>query len=111
MNKTAQDLSAASETIVSLEKKVEKLEGQQAETSRIAFADGFRSYVTGFLAVDPDYDWSKFVPSTRSWIEEFKVQQAHAIEDKRLEIELEAASDSAKKFLEQPSPHEARPDG
>ena len=110
LNKTAQDLSNAGETVVSLEKKVEELEGQQAEASRLAYADGFRSYVTGFLAVDPDYDWSKFVPATRTWIEEFKVEQAQAIEERRLEIELEAASDSAKKFLEQPSPLEARPD-
>ena len=38
------------------------------------------------------------------------MEQAKAIEDKRMEIELEAASDSANKFLEQSSPLEARQD-
>ena len=110
LNKTAQDLSNAGETVVSLEKKIEELGEKHAEDNRLAFADGFRSYVTGFLAVDPEYDWSKFVPATRAWIEEFKVQEAKAIEEKRLQIELETASDSARKFLEQASPLEARQD-
>ena len=111
LNKTAQDLTASSGRALSLENTVEDLKSQLTTTHNEAFAEGFRSYVTGFLAVDPDYDWSKFVSSTRTWIEEFKVEQAQAIEDKRLAIELEAAAESAHKFLQQGSPEMARQDG
>lgn len=93
--------------MVTFEGKVEDLKGQLAEANEAAFTDGFRSYMTGFLAVDPDYDWAKFVPATRTWIEEFKVEQAQAIEEKRLEIGSEAASASASKFLENASPTKA----
>ena len=47
------------------------------------------------------------MPATREWIEEFKIEEAKAIEEKRLAIELEAASASAEKFLQQ-SEDEAR---
>ena len=111
LNKTAQELTAASGRVLSLETKVEDVENQLAVAHETSFAEGFRSYVTGFLAVDPDYDWGKFVPSTRTWIEEFKIEQAKVIEEKRMEIELEAASESAKRFLQQPSPQDGtRPD-
>ena len=112
LNKTAQELTASGERALSLETTVENLRKQLDVTHKEAFAEGFRSYVAGFLAVDPDYDWGKFVPATRTWIEEFKIEQAKAIKEKRMEIELEAASESAQKFLQQPSPQDgAHPDG
>lgn len=110
LNKTAQELTASSEKVASLESTVEDLHKQLDEAERTSFVAGFRSYVTGFLAVDPDYDWGKFVPATRDWIEEFKVAEAEAIEEKRLAIELEAASASAQKFLQQ-NEDEARQEG
>ena len=103
-------MTDSSAKTVALEKKVEDLHMQLGEAEQTFFAAGFRSYVTGFLAVDPDYDWGKFFPATRSWIEEFKVEEAKAIEEKRLAIELEAASVSAQKFLQQ-SEDEARQEG
>ena len=111
LNKTAQELTDASGNVLVLENKVKEMQEQMTVVESSSFASGFRSYVTGFLAVDPDYDWSKFVPATRAWIEEFKVEEAKAIEDKRMEIELEAASASATQFLQQESPYEARQDG
>lgn len=31
-----------------------------------AYTEGFMGYLKGFLAVDPDYDWSRFGESTLS---------------------------------------------
>lgn len=45
------------------------------------------------------------------WIEEFKVEQAKAIEEKRLEIELEVAAALVNTFLEQVFPRKAREEG
>ena len=110
LNKTAQELTASSEKVLSLESEVDDIKARLVTTESSSFAAGFRSYVTGFLAVDPDYDWSKFVPATRAWIEEFKVEEAKAIEEKRLATELEAASASTQKFLQQKE-DEARQEG
>ena len=111
LNSTAQDLTAASERVVSLENTVADLQKQLVEANNKSFSAGFRSFVTGFLAVDPDYDWNKFIPATKTWVDQFRVEEAKAIEEKRLEIELEVAAASANEFLEQSSPSKARPDG
>lgn len=49
LKKIAQDLTTASEKVVALENTIEYLWKQLAETNEIAFADSFRSYVTGLL--------------------------------------------------------------
>lgn len=84
LNQTAQELTASSEKVVELEKQVEDLQKQLGEAEKSSFASGFRSFVTGFLAVDPEYDWGKFIPATRSWVEEFRVEEVKAIEEKKL---------------------------
>ena len=104
LNKTAQDLSLSNDRVAELEKQVEDLNTQLGAPNQSSFAEGFRSFVTGFLAVDPEYDWSKFIPATKTWVEEFRVEEAKAIEAKRMEIELEVAAISANAFLEQSSP-------
>ena len=107
LNQSAQDLSLSNERVTELEKQVKDLQTQLDAPNQSSFAEGFRSFVTGFLAVDPEYDWSKFIPATKAWVEEFRVEEAKAIEEKRMEIELEVAAISANAFLEQPSPQDA----
>ena len=106
LNQSAQDLSLSNERVAELEKQVKDLQTQLDAPNQSSFAEGFRSFVTGFLAVDPEYDWSKFIPATKAWVDEFRVEEAKAIEDKRLEIELEVAAISANAFLEQSSPQD-----
>ena len=57
-------MTASSEKVNSLENEVEDLQVRLVTTETSSFAAGFRSYVTGFLAVDPEYEWSKFVKGT-----------------------------------------------
>ena len=101
LNKAVQEATSAGERVLSLEGTVQQLQQQLVEVENTSFAAGFRSYVTGFLAVDPEYDWSKFLPSTKAWVEQFKVDEAGAIEEKRLEIGLEVVAVSANASFQQ----------
>ena len=56
-----------------------------------AYEEGFKGYVLGFLATDPEYSWEKFDPDTRKWIEDFKKENGPAIAAKKVEIEAELA--------------------
>lgn len=55
----------------------------------LSFQKGFDFYLLGFIANDPDYDWSKFGPGCAEDIEEFKRVHADAIKAKRVELGLE----------------------
>lgn len=52
-------------------------EKRKIETA--SFAKGFRFHATGFLANDPDYDFTKFGEETVKWISAFKIEEADAI--------------------------------
>ena len=104
LNQSAQELTASSEKVIELEKQAEDFQQQLGEVEKSSFAAGFRDFVAGFLAVDPEYDWGKFIPATKQWVDDFRVEEAKAIEEKKMEIELEVAAISANKFLQQPSP-------
>lgn len=54
-----------------------------------SFSRGFRNYASGFLAVDPEYDFSKFGQETVDWIEKFKIDEADEIKAKRISLGLE----------------------
>lgn len=75
-----------------------RLEDQQhgwlAEKTKIqedSFASGFKHYATGFLANDPEYDFTKFGEETVQWIKNFKVDEAATIKARRIELGLEEA--------------------
>ena len=68
----------------------------EAEKIKAAsYEEGFKGYVLGFLATDPEYSWEKFDPDTRKWIQDFKSENESAIAAKKLEIEAELARPNA----------------
>lgn len=105
LNSMGQSLTAASERIYSLENEVTSLKNDLQSSKDASFEEGFKSYVTGFLAVDPDYNWSNFGEDTLKWMEDFKVQEAQAITEKRALIEQEKMSAASNPTIE------ARPQG
>lgn len=96
---------------VILEENTSKLKGMAVEIDKLwvkehhhaeelkaaednGFEEGFRSYLKGFLAVKPDFDWSDFGADIVQWMADFKVAEAEAISEKRAEHLAKLASEA-----------------
>ena len=55
------------ENILLTENQTGNWEEEKEKLLGAAYEEGFRGYVLGFLATDPDYSWEKFDPDTRKW--------------------------------------------
>lgn len=73
------------------DQKNERAEERQKEKNA-SFEEGFKNYASGFLVVDPEYDFAKFGEDTVTWIADFKGQHAADIKAKRIVLGLEQAS-------------------
>ena len=73
------------------EKQASTWDEEKEAVQDAAYEEGFKGYVLGFLATDPEYSWEKFDPDTRKWIEDFKAENVVAIAAKKIEIEAELA--------------------
>ena len=92
LNATGRELTETSRKLVVAESELVDLKARHEFDLENAFADGFRDYVAGFLAVDPEYDWSKFGEKTRDWVADFRRDEAAVIAEKREAIEAEKAT-------------------
>lgn len=89
LNKEISELKARQEELV--EDQQNGWKEEKAKIENESFSQGFRYYATGFLANDPDYDFTKFGEETVQWIEKFKVDEASEIKARGVELGLEEA--------------------
>lgn len=82
-------LADALADVQDLQGEVAAAKADQEKVKADAYTEGFRGYLKGFLAVDPDYDWTMFGESTVKWMEEFKVLEAGAIASRKAQIQAE----------------------
>lgn len=82
-------LADALADVTDLQAEVSSLKAEMVKVKSDAYTEGFRGYLKGFLAVDPEYDWSKFGEGTVKWMDEFKVLEADAIASKKAQIAAE----------------------
>lgn len=100
-------LADALADVQELQTEVSSLKAEASKVKTDAYTEGFRGYLKGFLAVDPDYDWSEFGEATAKWMDEFKVLEADAIASKKAQITAE--NEKAKAATEARPQTEAKP--
>lgn len=84
-------LADALADVQELQNEASSLKAEMGKVKTDSYTEGFRGYLKGFLAVDPEYDWSKFGEDTTKWMEEFKALEAGAISQRRAQIDAEKA--------------------
>lgn len=97
LNTTYDELEKEKDALVSqLDGLLEDQKNEWADVRQrekdASFEEGFKNYASDFLAVDPEYDFTKFREDMVKWISDFKVQHAAYIKEKRVAIGLEQAT-------------------
>lgn len=82
-------LSDALADVTDLQAEISSLKAERSKIKSDVYTEGFQGYLKGFLAVAPEYDWSKFGKGTSKWLDESKVLEAEAISLKKAQIATE----------------------
>ena len=92
----------------SLQAKFDEVNAEKRKELSEAYSQGFLGYLRSFLGAHPDYDWSLFFPpSTVKYMEQFKVDNAEAINLEKAKLASKLQAEMAKISADEASKGEA----